>query len=241
MNNFGTLGFIIVCVLTPLYLTYWLFTKFNGYRVCKKVTKRIGAYLIWGTILRMMIESYVIGLICCSLNIRDIRLRGVDKWTMSNSALTLFLFPVFTIFPFISAIFMLRNWKRLDNKYFKERFGELYAGFNINSKKMLFMWVSDFVRKAAIVTVVIFAVDHLWLHMMVLFMSSIWCIILTGYTKIRVTKFHNAMDVFNEIKIILMMYHLMLFSGFGPNPDIRFQIGYSCAAWIIIGLAINMT
>ena len=76
--------------------------------------------------------------------------------------------------------------------------------------------------------------------MLVLFQTSTWCIILTGYTQARDTRYLVAMDAFNEIKLLAVMYHLMCFSQFVPDPDVRFNIGYSCAAMVVFGLATNM-
>ena len=49
------------------------------------------------------------------------------------------------------------------------------------------------------------------------------------------------MDAFNEVKLILIMYHLMLFTMFVPDPLAKFKIGYSCLAFMGMGLIINMT
>ena len=66
----------------------------------------------------MLIESYVIGFICCTLNIREIQVREGDNWTRANSILTLVLYPILILFPFVSAIFMLKNWNKLRHKRF---------------------------------------------------------------------------------------------------------------------------
>ena len=77
--------------------------------------------------------------------------------------------------------------------------------------------------------------------MLVLFMTSIFCIIINGYCDARNTKFRKNMDAFNEMILIVLMYHLLLFTIFVPDPETRFTIGYSCAAIICMGLFIHMT
>ena len=48
------------------------------------------------------------------------------------------------------------------------------------------------------------------------------------------------MDMFNEVKLIMIMYHMLLFTMFVPDPETRFLIGYSCFVLVILGICINM-
>ena len=49
------------------------------------------------------------------------------------------------------------------------------------------------------------------------------------------------MDVFNEVKLIVIMYHMMLFTMFVPDAGTKFLIGFSCCGIVILGTIINMT
>ena len=46
--------------------------------------------------------------------------------------------------------------------------------------------------------------------------------------------------MFNEAKLIMIMYHMLLFTMFVPDPETRFLIGYSCFVFVILGICINM-
>ena len=48
------------------------------------------------------------------------------------------------------------------------------------------------------------------------------------------------MDRFNEVKLVLIMYHIICFTAFVPDSETKFLIGYSCMGFILIGLLINM-
>ena len=48
------------------------------------------------------------------------------------------------------------------------------------------------------------------------------------------------MNIFNEVKLILIMYHMMLFTMFVPQPEIKYKLGFSCATTVLAGLAVNM-
>lgn len=73
-----------------------------------------------------------------------------------------------------------------------------------------------------------------------LFMSCIMMIIANGSTKVRDSQFQAKMDFFNEIKLMLIMYHLILFTDFISDVDTKFYIGYSCASFLVLSLLSNM-
>ena len=62
----------------------------------------------------MTIESYIIGLICCLLNLRNMDSDGAaapaDKWTKANSVLTYILLVYFILFPVVALYKMHANF-----------------------------------------------------------------------------------------------------------------------------------
>ena len=48
------------------------------------------------------------------------------------------------------------------------------------------------------------------------------------------------MDMFNEIKLIIIMYHMILFTMFVSDIELRVKIGYSCSFFVVFGLIVNM-
>ena len=65
-------------------------------------------------------------------------------------------------------------------------------------------------------------------------------IIATGHLQVRKTSFAKKMDYFNELKIMTIMYHMMLFTDFVPDPEAQYKMGWSCAVCVTVGLAVNM-
>ena len=76
--------------------------------------------------------------------------------------------------------------------------------------------------------------------MFALYMLSVFLIIASGYINVRRTNFERRMDVFNEVKVIIIMYHLMLFTDFLPDPNMQSQLGISCSVILVLGTIINM-
>jgi len=50
-------------------------------------------------------------------------------------------------------------------------------------------------------------------------MTSISMIIAGGFINARNAKFDRNMDTFNEAKLIVIMYHMMLFTDLLPDPE----------------------
>ena len=63
--------------------------------------------------LRTIIESYVIGLICTFVGIINMDFSRNDNWTYINSIVAYMMLVLFGIFPFWGVYFLLRNWSNL--------------------------------------------------------------------------------------------------------------------------------
>ena len=114
------------------------------------------------------------------------------------------------------------------------------AGYDTGNKNFLWYWSMEYVRKASLALVVVLTPYQLWLQMFVLYMTCVGMIIIGGHIRVRTTRFAKGMGYFNEMKLILIMYHLMLFTDFVPAIETQDLIGFSCSATLILGTAVNM-
>ena len=145
MQNFGSLGFFCA-MLVPVYLISFLIKCFRKYKCCGRMYKKLAKKLYWSIVLRTIIESYVIGLICCFVNALNLDFSREDPWTFANTMLTVIVGPLLILFPVIATFYMYMNWNQLVTM--EVTYGELYHGFNIKgSKAMLIFWFTDFLRK----------------------------------------------------------------------------------------------
>ena len=76
--------------------------------------------------------------------------------------------------------------------------------------------------------------------MITLFLTSTALIISAGYFRTRNTSYDRIMDIFNETKLMVIMYHLMLFTMYVPEIETRYTVGNSCFVIVLLGIAINM-
>ena len=203
--------------------------------------KNLNRKLYWGLTLRLILESYVIGFICCLLNLNMLDVTSdADNWTLANGVIAIVVFSIVCFFPFVAVYYMHRNFKSLKEDKIIAKYGEVYQGYSTKSRKMLIFWLLDILRKAGICLAIICASEQLWLQMLVVFFSSVTLIIAATITKARNTNFDRRMDIFNESKLILLMYHMIMFTAFIPSARAKFYIGYSCTGLLLLGVLVNM-
>ena len=75
---------------------------------------------------------------------------------------------------------------------------------------------------------------------MTLFFTSTLMIILYIRVKPYKEKTANRLEIFNEISILLIGYHIYWFSEAVPDADTRYFIGFSCVFFIVLGLLVNL-
>lgn len=48
------------------------------------------------------------------------------------------------------------------------------------------------------------------------------------------------MDYFNEIRLILILYHILSFTALVPDAEVKYIMGYSCSTVLVLGIATNL-
>ena len=84
---------------------------------------------------------------------------------------------------------------------------------------MLIHLESDYLRKIFLCLAIVLTQTNIWLQTFVLFMTSIVHLIAINWLPISLTNQSKAMETFNEIKLIVITYHMMLFTDFVGDAD----------------------
>ena len=239
--NFGSLGMVLM--MYPLLYIYQFLIAFCSFSDrCRRHRRKLGDNLYWGALLRLLIESYMIGILGCFLNIEIISFDSANSstWQILNAYFTVLMTFVFGIFPIATIGYMAVNFKALGIKKVKQQFGEFYEGLVVESRGIIGFIMAEYLRKISLALIIVFYQDHIYMHFLTLIMTSKLLIILSGWIKTRELKSRTAMDQFNEVKLLFIMYHIICFTAFVPDAETRFLIGYSCMAFVAAGLLINM-
>ena len=110
--NFGSLG--IFCLLLPFFYIFYFITTFcQGFKCCRKTKKWLNNKIYWSVTMRLIIESHIIGLICCLIALSVVDFNNDAKFTYINSILTVFFLAVFLGFPVFICYYMCKNFDDL--------------------------------------------------------------------------------------------------------------------------------
>lgn len=106
---------------------------------------------------------------------------------------------------------------------------------------MLIYWFSDYMRKLALALVVTLTPNAFFVHIFTLMMTIVAMLVVNGYvTGARSSRLDQRMDAFNEVKLMLVAYHLFFFTDYLPDPELKYKVGYSCLVFLALGLFSNM-
>lgn len=155
MNNLGTFGFILLAS-SFVYAFYYVILACKCYKCCRRARKRLEPKLFWGLLLRMIIEGYIITLICCLLNSVKLDFSAESRFILTNSIVSVVSLPLLLLFPIVAICFMLGNFDQLKQPYTERRFGELYAAYSLERKTVLVHWGIEYARKITLALIVVF-------------------------------------------------------------------------------------
>ena len=150
------------------------------------------------------------------------------------------IFPFFLFFPIWALHFFIKYFSKLGDSNIQKRYGELTEGLNIHNRSMIIFWATDIVRRVLLSVIVVFFRSHFWLQNLVFLISTLAQVMVTGFTQARLSKFDQRLDYFNEKILLYMQYHIMCFTTVVHNPHTKFNIGYSCCVFIVVGVGVNM-
>lgn len=66
-------------------------------------------------------------------------------------------------------------------------------------------------------------------------------VILIGLTQPMNPKSRNKTEIFNEICVIIVIYHCICFTDFLPDANFRYNVGYSCCLCLIFNIIGNVS
>lgn len=192
----------------------------NLYRLMKKK-------LFWSVLIRSKLEHFLMLSIAYS-----IKMRALSKHNFEGAALSAYSIGVvmlLIITPFLTRHFLNRRFEN----------GEIQTP-EFYVKYSPWLLHVDFDRKPALLSTVIFMLRRIGLAIIIVFFSSMnWlqrqliialCTATLAYTlAVRPFRegFHNALEVCNEMLILLNSYFMILYSNFIVDDHTRYVTGWA--------------
>ena len=125
------------------------------------------------------------------------------------------------IMPLFSTVFYFCNIDNVEKKIFKERYGTLYEGLQLDMEKdkrksaLIYPFLFIF-RRLVFVATIVFTINFTWLQVSMQFASSVamlmYFVLVYPFESVKLTR----IETFNEIISIFMCYFMMCFTDWIP-------------------------
>lgn len=104
---------------------------------------------------------------------------------------------------------------------------------------MLLHPVYFLLRRLLMAVLVVFLRQWLFAQVIIMALSIIFACVLIGHIEAH-TPQQRRFEFFNETVIMLVLYTMMSFTQFVPDPAARYQVGWLCILIVAVHLAINL-
>ena len=105
---------------------------------------------------------------------------------------------------------------------------------------MLLYPIITLVRKLSLIFLLIYSQNNPVLSTIFLNLQSLAMIIVVEWIKPFTSNLQHNLEIFNEICILFVNYHLLTFTDFQPNPEVRDKIGKNLVLLLVLCMIVNI-
>ena len=152
------------------------------------------------------------------------------------------MLAVMYLFPILSACLLKRNRDRLETKEFEDKFINLYANVHLKRSSWAIFYLPVFLTRRCLhflLPVIIYFYPYFQLQLSLLL--AVFYLIWYGSVKPHNTRFTVRLELFNEFCVIMMLYHMFLFTNFNLSETLKYYMGYTCVGTIALMLVVNVS
>ena len=144
----------------------------------------------------------------------------LDETTFISSCATLFILASFMIF---SLVFVKKRIATLQNKEIMEKWSNFYQDIHLTRNEYTILYYSIFLfRRIVFVAVPFCLYNWPFLQLQLLMLSQTAYVIFYSDQRPHTLPKRIKLEVFNEIIIMIIIYHLFLFSDFNSSLELQF-------------------
>eukprot|EP00347_Sterkiella_histriomuscorum_P019821 403340171 len=217
--------------MKPFYKKFKLFDKVYLY---------FAGIVFFNGVLRFFIEGYlefILMSIVSSLNV------NLETYTEQLSTLMAFIILIICSLLPILAIILLKRFKRnLEDKSVESAIGCIYEGLKTASPFSLYYMIWFMMRRFSFAIVAIFLSEtSSCFHIIFLLMQQILHLIyIISLRPFEESSFTN-LEIFDEICILGIIYHFLVFQDFVDNEDIQYNAGWSVTMILAFLILVNLS
>jgi len=186
-----------------------------------------------------VVESYSMLSICCMINLKYLQWDAFNTVTMSLLAIVVSL--LLLAFPIYYAWFMTTNFESMTFWSMRQKYGAFYKDLELRHGKLVLMQPLWFLaRRLLLAVMVVFLSTTVIWQVSLMTLTVIVQVILLGLVAPFKRRFSNHFETFSECIVMVVMYHLICFTAFVPDIEVRFKLGYSVSAVVCLHLLISI-
>ena len=235
----GSLGLIFVIYVLAILLLFCIKPCRDKNKHVSKLSIRLTHTLFYNSYISIMTESYSLIAVCCCISFSIISFDSYGVAIQSFTSLT--FFTMLIAFPIITVRHLSKNFSQLEKVGFKAKYGEFYEGLKLSNGPVVFWQPIWFlIRRFLLATTIVWRHRVLVLQVVQMTGQIITAVIIIGNVRPFTDPKKSRFEFFNEIMIMLVMYHIICFSPFVPSLETKFLLGYSVCFVVSMHLVINL-
>ena len=237
LHNLGTLVFAFM-----VYLTAVIYSWLCRHMCCDRVTyhgENLQRKLKYDALITIHNESYSVVAVSCLINMH--RLSWTSYGTAIHSSVTLIALAILIGFPLLYGYYLLSIFEKLRLTKVRERHGAFYDQLNLRSGKMVLLQPMWFLvrRLLLAIIVVLLRTTVIW-QISLMTLTVITQVIILGRVEPFLEKNTIRFEIFSEVILMLVMYHMICFTPFVSDIKVRVYLGYMVCAVVCFHLLISL-
>ena len=194
--------------------------------------------LYWNFLISLAFESYILVAMCALINLQQL---GWDNFGASTSSLSTLIALVAVVgLPIFVGVFLYCKWDKLKDKEVIEKFGVMYEDLDLDQGR----WVASvplvFILRRLHLCMIIMFMNHAAFQLQSINFALLYVMIQNGSIEPFKTKTLAHLDLFNELSILLIFYHMLVFTPFVHSADRKTEAGWSVIVVTVINIVINL-
>jgi len=244
---YDLLLYIILAGLSVVFLVAMVILKRSLPPKYKKmVADKLKASLdkfFWNGAIRSVYISYIDVAINCGLQMGMLlKASKYQKDSEKATGLAMLLYLVSAAVFWV--VFIKKNLKKFSDKVFASKYDNFTNDVRLTESAAptgKYFYAVFMVRRLVFVFIPVIFVSFSWLQLQLLLVVNTFYVCWYLHTKPLASKSGAYIRLFNEIMLMLVQYHLILFSSFITNPEAKFLYAYTFVGIIGLMIVVNIT
>ena len=231
LPNLGSLIFFSVLFIATLFLLALL--KCVAYfRPVNRYVSAIESFTFWNWPIKFLKESYSVISICCLINVFYASWETADA--ILNSVIAYIFLLMLILYPGLSALFLHSRKKDLKTKTFRKKFLAAYKGLIEKDGKYILFPLFFYYRRLLTPMIIILKPDNFIAQYLFMLLSGLAAMILIAYKPPFRSPSENRVEILSELGIQIALYHILCFTDWVPDLELRHKCGYSVIVFLLL-------